>query len=199
MLGRNGAGKTTALKSILGWVHPRSGTIKFMGMDIMRKPIESIARMGIGFVPDERGIFTDMTVRENLQVPVRPVNGEWTIDDAYELFPVLRKKANVAGGSLSGGEQRMLAVARTLMISPKLLLLDEPTGGLAPIVVNYVALGLHKLKERGISMLFSEHNVKFALNISERAYILEKGMVRYQGSIEEFQTNQEISRKYLTV
>lgn len=199
LLGRNGAGKTTTLKSILGLVHPRSGTIKFMGMGISGKPIESIARMGIGLVPEERRIFTDLTVRENLQVPVRRVNGEWTIDDAYDLFPVLREKRSVAGGSLSGGEQQMLTIARTLMISPKLLLLDEPTEGLSPIVVHDVAQGLHKLKKRGISILISEQNVKFALGISERAYILEKGMIRYEGSIEELQENQEVSRKYLTV
>jgi branched-chain amino acid transport system ATP-binding protein len=199
LLGRNGAGKTTTLRSIMGLTPPRSGSIKFCGEELMGKPTVRIARRGIGYVPEDSCIFGDMTVKENLEVPFGPRNREWTMDDVYDLFPVLRQKAKYAGGTLSGGEQKMLAAARTLMLSPKLLLFDEFAEGVSPLALKVFSGGMQKLKEKVLTILLSEQNLKFALSFSERAYILEKGVIRYQGSVKELSKDEEVSRKYLTV
>jgi len=199
LIGRNGAGKTTTLVSIMGLTPPRSGSIKFMEEEIVGMPTERIARKGIGFVPEDRGIFAELTVKENLQIPASPHDVRWTLDDAYNLFPVLSQKAKCGGGELSGGEQKMLAAARALMLSPKLLLLDELAEGLSPIMLTVIIEGMRKLKEHRITILLSEQNIKFALALSERAYVLEKGLIRYQGSVEELSKDQEVSRKYLLI
>lgn len=199
LIGRNGAGKTTTLRSIMGLTPPTSGSIKFMEEEIGGMATEKIARKGIGFVPEDRGIFVDLTVKENLQVPTSPQKIQWTLDDAYNLFPVLRQKAKCAGGELSGGEQKMLAAARALMLSPKLLLLDELAEGLSPIMLTGIIEAMRKLKEQRITILLSEQNIKFALALSERAYVLEKGVIRYQGFVKELSKDEEVSRKYLTV
>jgi branched-chain amino acid transport system ATP-binding protein len=199
LLGRNGSGKTTILSSIIGLIRPRHGSIKFMGEEISGNPPYQIARLGIGFVPEDRQIFSDLTVRENLQVPVAQNSKGWTIDDVYNIFPVLRNKDKQPGGTLSGGEQQMLAVGRALMVSPKLLLLDEPVEGLSPLVVKDLANAIGKLVVQGLTLFLSEQNVNFALSIAKRAYILEKGVVRYQGSVEELSQNEDVKKKYLTV
>jgi len=199
LLGRNGAGKTTTLKSIIGLVRPSAGSIKFEGVDLAGKSVDGIARMGIGFVPEDRRIFGDMTVLENLEVAYSGNRKRWILDDAYDLFPVLRHRAKWPGVSLSGGEQQMLAIARTLMTNPKLLLLDEPAEGLSPIVLQDLTEAMYKLQEKGIAVLLAEQRTEFALKLSRRAYILEKGMIRYEGSIEELRENAEVRRKYLAV
>lgn len=200
LLGRNGAGKTTTLKSIIGLVAPKSGTIKFKGFDIMGKPPHQIAKMGVGYVPDDRRVFPDLTVKQNLLIGKRERDGAiWTLEKVYELFPKLRDLEGHLGNQLSGGEQQMLTIARTLMTNPELLLLDEPGEGLAPLVVKAMERQLAEIKRLGITMLICEHNVGLAIALSDRAYIMEKGRIRYQGSIEELKMNEEVRRKYLTV
>ena len=199
LLGRNGAGKSTTLLSIIGIKVPHSGKIKFMGQDITGQPTHLIARLGIGLVPQERRIFPDLTVRENLLMPARRRGAMWTIDDIYDLFPILMERRNQGGGTLSGGEQQMLAIGRALMTNPKLLLLDEPAEGLSPLVVDNLVQGFLKLKQEGLTAILAEQNVNFAHRLSERAYVIEKGSVRYEGSIEALISDDELKRKYLTV
>jgi len=199
LLGRNGAGKSTTLLSIVGVKVPHSGKVTFMGQDITGQRTYLIARLGIGLVPQERRIFPDLTVRENLLMPARGRDATWTIDGIYHLFPILQERRNQLGGTLSGGEQQMLAVGRTLMTNPKLLLLDEPAEGLSPLAVGNLIQGLLKLKQQGLTAILAEQNVNFARKVSERAYVIEKGEVRYEGSIEALISNNELKRKYLTV
>lgn len=203
LLGRNGAGKTTTMRSIMGLTPPRSGTIRFHGEEIRGKPPYYIAQKGMGYVPDNRLIFPDLTVRENLALAVKiPKNfqGEpWTVERIYTLFPPLEKLDKNLGGYLSGGEQQMLTVGRTLMGNPDLLLMDEPVEGLAPLVVKHLGEQILKLKEMGETILFSEQNVKFATMVAERAYVIDTGKIRYQGSIEELRANEEIKKKYLMI
>ena len=203
LLGRNGAGKTTTLKSIMGLTPPRSGSILFHGEEVMHKPPYYIARKGMGYVPDNRLIFPDLTVRENLELGTKiPKNfrgNPWTVDRVYELFPPLKKLDKNLGGYLSGGEQQMLTVGRTLMGNPELILLDEPVEGLAPLVVRYFAEQIKRLKDLGETILFSEQNLKFSLSVADRAYIIDKGKIRYQGSIEELSADEEIKKKYLMI
>lgn len=202
LLGRNGAGKTTTLRSIMGLTPPRSGSIKFRGEEITGKRPFQIARRGVGYVPDDRRIFADLTVLENLEVArKRPSAGseEWTIEKIYRLFPVLKERARFKGGHLSGGEQQMLTIARTLMGNPELLLLDEPSEGLSPLVMKELERQIHALRERKITVLLAEQNSKFAMKVGERAYIIEKGLIRYQGSIDHLRENEEIRRAYLAV
>jgi branched-chain amino acid transport system ATP-binding protein len=203
LLGRNGAGKTTTMRSIMGLTPPHSGTIKFHGEEIRGKPTYYIAQKGMGYVPDNRLIFPDLTVRENLALAVKiPKNfqGEpWTVERIYTLFPPLEKLDKNLGGYLSGGEQQMLTVGRTLMGNPDLLLMDEPVEGLAPLVVKHLGEQILKLKEMGETILFSEQNVKFATMVAERAYVIDTGKIRYQGSIEELRANEEIKKKYLMI
>lgn len=203
LLGRNGAGKTTTMRSIMGLTPPRSGTIKFHGEEIRGKPSYYIAQKGMGYVPDNRLIFPDLTVRENLALGTKvPKNfrGEpWTVEQVYVLFPALKKLDKNLGGYLSGGEQQMLTVGRTLMGNPDLLLMDEPVEGLAPLVVKHLGEQILKLKEMGETILFSEQNVRFATMVAGRAYVIDKGMIRYQGSIDELSHNEEIKKKYLMI
>ncbi|MFQ5878894.1 MAG: ABC transporter ATP-binding protein [Dehalococcoidia bacterium] len=200
LLGRNGAGKTTTLRSIIGLTPPRSGSIRFKGEEIQGKPPYAIARQGIAFVPEDRRIFPDLTVRENLQVARRSSQGNanwWTLEGVYELFPTLKKLDDHKGGHLSGGEQQMLTIARALMGNPRLLLLDEPSEGLAPLVAQRLAEQVRKLKEEGMTILLAEQNMRFALGLGDRAYVIDKGQVRFGGSAEELEKNEEVRRAYL--
>ena len=203
LLGRNGAGKTTTMRSIMGLTRPQSGSVQFHGEDLRGRPPYYIAKKGMGYVPDNRLIFPDLTVRENLDLAYKvPKNfdGEpWTVDRIYELFPLLKRLDKRLGGYLSGGEQQMLTLGRTLMGNPDLLLLDEPVEGLAPLVVKDLGEQILKLKEMGETILFSEQNVRFATMTAERAYVIEKGRIRYQGSIEELSANKEIKKEYLMI
>lgn len=202
LLGRNGAGKTTTLKSIMGLVHPWSGKITFKGKRVEGFPSYRIARLGIGFVPEDRVIFPDLTVRENLEI-AKKKRGEgevsWTIGKIFGFFPVLEKFQERYGGTLSGGEQQMLTIARTLMGNPEFLLLDEPVEGLAPLIVRMLGQIINQIKERGVTLLMSEQNVKFSFKVAQKVYIIDKGMIRYQGSVEELKANEEIKKKYLAV
>ena len=202
LLGRNGVGKTTTLRSIMGLTPPHSGSIEWKGKEIAGKPSYQIAQLGIGFVPEDRRIFSDLTVWENLDVAIqRSTKREnvWTIARVFELFPALEPIQNRRGGFLSGGEQQMLTIARTLMGNPDLLLLDEPSEGLAPIVVQQLGEQISKLKREGMTILLCEQNARFSLELSDRLYILEKGEVRYQGSVAEFRKDEEAYRTYLAL
>jgi branched-chain amino acid transport system ATP-binding protein len=203
LLGRNGAGKTTTMRSLMGLTPPQSGSVQFHGEELRGRPPHHIAQKGMGYVPDNRLIFPDLTVRENLELAYKvPKNldGEpWTVDRIYALFPILAEREHQDGGTLSGGEQQMLTVGRTMMGNPELLLLDEPVEGLAPLVVKDLGKQILKLKEMGETILFSEQNIKFATLTSNRAYVIDKGKIRYQGSIEELSANEEIKKKYLMI
>ena len=200
LLGRNGAGKTTTFRSIIGLTPPKKGSIKFRDKEIMGKPPYRIAKMGIGFVPDTRRIFPDLTVRQNILVARREKEkAVWNLETIYALFPKLRELDTHMGTQLSGGEQQMLTVARTLMTNPDLLLLDEPGEGLAPLVIQTMKEQLGEIKKLGITMLICEHNVGLATALSDRGYVIDKGTIRYQGTIKELQENEEVRRKYLMV
>ena len=200
LLGRNGAGKTTTFRSIIGLTPPKKGSIKFRDKEIMGKPPYRIAKMGIGFVPDTRRIFPDLTVRQNILVARREKEkAVWNLETIYALFPKLRELDTHMGTQLSGGEQQMLTVARTLMTNPDLLLLDEPGEGLAPLVIQTMKEQLGEIKKLGITMLICEHNVGLATALSDRGYVIDKGTIRYQGTIEELQKNEEVRKKYLMV
>ena len=207
MMGRNGAGKSTTMKTIMGLMARRQGTVRFNGEDISnRKPFE-IARRGLGFTPEDRRIFVDLTVMENLDVgrqPARLFAGgqpapSWTPDQLFKLFPNLAEMPDRLGGRMSGGEQQMLTVARTLMGNPLLVLLDEPSEGVAPLIVEQMANTILKLKKQGLSILLSEQNIHFARLVSDRVYVLEKGQIHWQGSVAELDANPEVQRTYLTV
>jgi branched-chain amino acid transport system ATP-binding protein len=203
LLGRNGVGKTTTLKSIMGLVAAREGRITYEGRDLVGLPPHDIARMGLGYAPDERLIFPDLTVRDNLEIAVKPplTSGlaPWTVERVYGLFPALKPLDDHAGGYLSGGEQQMLTVGRALMGNPSLLLLDEPVEGLAPVVVQELTRQIKELKGTGISILFAEQNLAFATQVADRAYIIEGGRVRFEGRLEELERQPEIKEKYLMV
>ena len=200
LLGRNGAGKTTTFRSIIGLTPPKSGSIKFQGIEIVGKPPYRIAQMGIGYVPDTRRIFPDLTVRQNILVARREKEkAVWNLETIYALFPKLRELDAHMGTQLSGGEQQMLTIARTLMTNPQLLLLDEPGEGLAPLVIQAMKEQLGEIKSLGTTMLICEHNVGLATALSDRAYVMDKGTIRYQGTIEELKKNEEIKKKYLMV
>lgn len=201
ILGRNGVGKTTTMRSIMGLTPPRSGSIRIFGEDIKGKKPFEIARRGVGLVPEDRIIFPDLTVGENLEIAVkkgRKVDG-WTLEKVYSLFPVLKDRDKQMGGTLSGGEQQMLTMARTLMGNPRLLLLDEPSEGLSPIMVRAVENQIHLLKEEGMTILLAEQNSNTAMKVSDRAYILEKGAVSWQGNVSELKENPELMKNYLGV
>jgi branched-chain amino acid transport system ATP-binding protein len=198
LLGRNGVGKTTTLRSIMGLTPPQSGSIIFAGQQIRGKQPFRIARLGIGFVPEGRLIIPDLTVRENLEIAVRRT-GQWTLEAVYRLFPRLKERESQDGGTLSGGEQQMLSIGRALMSNPELLLLDEPSEGLAPVVVKLLADFMRVLKEKGVTTLLAEQNSKFALTFSDRAYMLEKGEICWHGSCEELKGKPEVMKRYLGV
>lgn len=203
ILGRNGAGKTTILRSIMGLTPPKIGSIKYHGEELKGKPPYYIAHKGIGYVPDARLIFPDLTVKENLMIGIKKsqyYDGEpWTIEKVYDVFPHLKKLEKHLGGHLSGGEQQMLTIGRTLMGNPELILLDEPVEGLAPLIVKDFTDKLLKLKKMGITILFSEQNVIFSLSIADRAYVINKGRVEYEGTIHELERNDDIKKKYLMI
>ncbi len=200
LLGRNGAGKTTTLRSIIGLTPPRAGKIRFRGKDIVGRPPYRIAQLGIGFVPDDRRIFPDLTVRQNILVARREREGSnWNLDSVYNLFPKLQQLDTHMGTQLSGGEQQMLTIARTLMTNPDLLLLDEPGEGLAPLVIKTMEVQLGEIKKMGLNMLICEHNVGLALALSDRGYVMDKGAIHYHGTIEELRDNEEVRKKYLMV
>lgn len=202
LLGRNGVGKTTTLRSIMGLTPPSSGSIKWKGEEIAGKSPYQISKLGIGFVPEDRRIFSDLTVWENLDVAIQRSAGRenvWTIVRVFELFPALQPIQNRRGGFLSGGEQQMLTIARTLMGNPDLLLLDEPSEGLAPIVVQQLGEQIKKLRQEGMTILLCEQNARFSLDLCDRLYILEKGQVRYQGTTEEFRSDEKAYKTYLAL
>jgi branched-chain amino acid transport system ATP-binding protein len=202
LLGRNGVGKTTTLRSIMGLTPPKSGSIKWRAEEIAGKPTYQISRLGIGFVPEDRRIFSDLTVWENLDVAIRPSGKKenaWTLERVFDLFPALRPLQKRKGGYLSGGEQQMLTIARTLMSNPDLLLLDEPSEGLAPLVVHQLGEQIAKLRQEGMTILLCEQNTRFSLELSDRLYILEKGAVRYEGTVQDFKKDEKIGRTYLAV
>ncbi len=207
LMGRNGAGKSTTMKTIMGLVDDRQGRVRFNGEDISAcKPFE-IARRGLGFTPEDRRIFVDLTVMENLDVgrqpPRRFTDGtaapSWTPGQLFSLFPNLAEMQDRLGGRMSGGEQQMLTVARTLMGNPLLVLLDEPSEGVAPLIVEQMAHTILALKKQGLSILLSEQNIYFARMVADRVYVLEKGQIHWQGSVAELDANLDVQRTYLTV
>lgn len=201
LLGRNGAGKTTTLRSVMGYNPPKQGMVFLDGADVTRMPVYARVRLGMGYVPEERHIFPDLTVDENLEVamlPPRDGRAPWTRERIYEQFPILRKLGNHHGGALSGGEQQMLAIARALMGNPRVLLLDEPCEGLAPVIVESLGEIIASLKS-DMPILMTEQNAWFALRISDRGYVIDKGRVRYEGSIQALQENEDVQRRYLAV
>ncbi len=207
LMGRNGAGKSTTLKAIMGLLARRKGRVRFMDQDIYGKAPFQIARMGLGFVPEDRRVFADLTVTENLetgkQAPRQWPDGSpalnWTTGALYDLFPNLGRMQDRRGGHMSGGEQQMLTVARTLMGNPFLVLLDEPSEGVAPVIVEQMAHMILALKARGASILLSEQNFHFARLVSDRAYVLEKGQIVYEGSMQDLAGDEDIQRAYLSV
>ncbi|MDF3072754.1 MAG: transporter ATP-binding protein [Alphaproteobacteria bacterium] len=202
LLGRNGAGKSTTLKSIMGLLPPHSGEIHFDGARIDGKAPHDIARLGLGYVPEDRRIFTDLTVEENLEVGRQAERAKtplWTPERVFALFPNLAEMRHRSAAQMSGGEQQMLAIARTLMGNPRLLLLDEPSEGLAPVIIAQMARSIGELKSQGLTVLLSEQNLHFASQVADRAYVLEKGRIRYQGAITELANDPDARRAYLSV
>jgi branched-chain amino acid transport system ATP-binding protein len=201
LLGRNGAGKTTTLLSIIGVTPPKSGSIRFLGEEIRGKVSYNIARLGIGFVPDNRRIFPDLSVLDNLKIAEKKGLGtnKWTLERVFELFPKLRELGTRKGEHLSGGEQQMLAIGRALMGNPQLLLMDEPTCGLSPLLVNALGEQIRKLKEEGVAILLSEQNASFTTSLTDRTYIIDMGMIRYEGETRGLIENEEIRKRYLLI
>lgn len=202
LLGRNGVGKSTTLKSIMGLTPPQRGSIRFRGEEIVSLRPYKICRLGVGYVPEERRIFPHLTVRENLLVGIRvnqKVNNPWTIERVYNYFPQLEKRDKQKGGHLSGGEQQMLTVGRTLMGNPELLLVDEPTEGLAPLLVEMVVKILREINKEGISVLLVEQAMDVALQLAGRTYVMSKGKIVFHGTREELYADEEVRRKYLEV
>jgi branched-chain amino acid transport system ATP-binding protein len=201
LLGRNGAGKTTTLRSIMGLTPPRSGRVTFKGEEITGCQPFEVARLGIGYVPDDRRIFPDLTVEENLEIVHRVTrrDGRWTMERVYRLFPVLRELRGNRGTGLSGGEQKMLAIGRALMGNPTLLILDEPSEGLSPLMVRTLIEAIRQIQAEGITLLIADQNLKFARRVGDRGYIMEKGRIRYAGRLEVLWANEEVVRRYLAV
>jgi len=201
LLGRNGAGKSTTIKSIMGIAPPKQGSILFKGEEVAGKKPYILARKGMGYDPDDRRIFADLTVEENLEIAEKGyVEGEgWNKERVYDFFPVLKNIRHRRGGVLSGGEQKMLAIARALMGNPELLLLDEPTEGLAPVMVHVLDEQLLRLKEMGLTVLLAEQNQRVALKLSDQGYVIDNGVIRYHGTIDDLRDNEEVRKKYLLV
>ena len=201
LMGRNGAGKSTTLKAIMGLLPARGGRVRFQGADITGLPPFRIARLGLGYVPEDRRIFTDLTVFENLEVGRRDARGRaaWTPDRLFAVFPNLAEMRNRRASAMSGGEQQMLTIARTLMGNPDAVLLDEPSEGLAPVIVEQMAEAVLRMKAEGIAVLLSEQNLDFAAAVSDRAYVIEKGGIRYQGTMEALEADDGARAAYLTV
>jgi len=201
LLGRNGVGKTTTMRSVMGLTPPASGRVVWKGREITGRTPHQAARAGIGFVPEDRRIFPELTVWENLDVAARAGGrrGHWTVDTVYELFPKLEELRNRQGGFLSGGEQQMLTIARTLMGNPELLLLDEPSEGLAPLVVDMLREKIGALRDQGLTILLAEQGVEFCLALADRVYVLEKGEVRHAGPAAELRDNKELRERLMAL
>jgi len=202
LLGRNGAGKSTTLRSVIGLTPPRTGEVSFRGERISGLRPYQICRKGVGFVPEDRRCFPDLTVRENLEVAVRrekQTSSPWTVEKVYSLFPRLQEREKNLGSQLSGGEQQMLTIARTLMTNPDLLLLDEPSEGLAPLIVALLADMIIRIRAEGVTVLLAEQNLHFCAKVADRGYVIDKGSVKYEGKMSDLLGNEEIKEKYLAV
>jgi branched-chain amino acid transport system ATP-binding protein len=204
LLGRNGVGKSTTMRSIIGLTPPQAGRVTWKGADITGWAPYRVARAGIGFVPEDRRIFADLTVWENLDVAARGQQrgrstSSWTIDKVFDLFPKLRDLTSRNGGYLSGGEQQMLTIARTLMGNPELLLLDEPSEGLAPLVVDHLGEQIARLKREGLTILLAEQNVDFSLALADRVYVLEKGSIRFSGPAQQLRDDEALRHELLAL
>jgi len=203
LLGRNGVGKSTTLKSIMGLVAPRSGEVLFKGQNLAGKRSHAIAKLGVGYVPEDRRIFGTLNVRENLAIGIKPgqkMNGEgWSVEKVYEYFPGLQARDKQRGGSLSGGEQQMLAIARTLMGNPEVLLIDEPTEGLAPLIVKTVEQVIRDIHQKKMAILLVEQNMRVALRLAERIYVMSKGKIVFLGTSQELMEAHGVREKYLEV
>ena len=198
LLGRNGAGKSTTMRSIAGLTPPKQGRVTFKGENITGKAAYLLVRQGIAYIPDDRRVFADLSVDDNLEITYRR-NNAWSKARVYEIFPALEEIKDRRAGHLSGGEQQMLTIGRSLMTSPELLLLDEPTEGLAPLIVHDLETQILKLRDAGISILLSEQNVRSAMKLIERAYVIDNGRIRFSGTTEELEANEEVKKKYLMV
>jgi len=202
LLGRNGAGKSTTMKTIMNLVSAARGHIVFDGLEITKEPSHRIAKRGIGYVPEDRRVFPDLTILENLDVgwqPVREGMPAWSLERLFDLFPNLAERQTNLGKEMSGGEQQMLSIARTLMGNPGLLLLDEPSEGLAPVIVEQMAVVIGALKSEGLSILLSEQNLHFARGIADRVFIIEKGTIRFEGTMHDLETDATARDVYLSV
>ena len=201
LLGRNGAGKSTTLRSIMGLTPPRSGRVEFLGAEITGREPFKIARLGIGYVPDDRRIFVDLTVEENLRIveKVTRREGRWTFERVLRLFPVLADLRYKSGSGLSGGEQKMLAIGRALMGNPTLLILDEPSEGLSPLMVATLVQAVQRIRTEGVTLLIADQNVKFARRVADRGYIMETGHIRYSGRLDELWADEDVVKRYLAV
>ena len=202
LLGRNGAGKSTTLKSIMGLVRPSAGSVKFQGAEVAGLAPYRIARLGLAYVPEDRRIFTSLSVLDNLEIgrqAPRPGAPIWTPERLFELFPNLAEMRTRPGGRMSGGEQQMLTIARSLMGNPIAILLDEPSEGLAPVIVEHMAATVRALKREGLTVVLSEQNLHFANLVADRAYIIEKGRIRYHGTMVELAADEDVGKAYLTV
>lgn len=202
LLGRNGAGKSTTMKSVMQLVRPQQGRVMFQGTDLVNAPAFRVAKAGIGYVPEDRRIFTDLTVMENLEVgrqPRREGTPFWTVEQLFDIFPNLAERSTNRGKHMSGGEQQMLTIARTLMGNPLLLLLDEPSEGIAPVIVEQMAETILKLKEQGLTVMISEQNLHFARAVADRAIIIEGGEKKFDGSFTDLEAHPEIRDAYLSV
>lgn len=200
LLGRNGVGKTTTISSIIGFAPPRRGRIRVRGEDVTDAPSYRTAQMGVGLVPQGRGIFPTLTVRENMTLAARNANnGGWTFERVLEAFPLLEARLDNRGSQLSGGEQQMLAIARALMTNPELLLLDEPSEGLAPMIVREIQRIMRELRERGLSLLLVEQNLALAFSVADRVYVMNKGQIVFEGTPVGLQANEKILHRYLGV
>ncbi len=202
LLGRNGAGKSTTMKSIIQLVRPKSGKVRFQGTEVTGQAAYRVARAGIGYVPEDRRIFTALTVLENLEVgrqPAREGAPHWSVEQLFEIFPNLHERRNQLGKAMSGGEQQMLTIARTLMGNPSLLLLDEPSEGIAPVIVEEMARAILRLKAQGLTVMISEQNLHFARVVADRAIIIESGEKKFDGTFAELEAHPEIRDAYLAV
>lgn len=202
LMGRNGAGKSTTMKAVMGMLSNTKGNVNFMGETISKSSPHAISKLGMGFVPEDRRVFTELTVTENLEVGAQPERDDtpyWTPEKLFELFPNLGEMPNRPGGQMSGGEQQMLTVSRTLMGNPYLVLLDEPSEGVAPVIVEQMANMILALKKQGLSILLSEQNLQFANLVSDRVYVLENGHICYEGTMDELANDTSVQSNYLSV